>query len=242
MAVSRRNHKFMRFYISLPHRCSYLPAQEAVSLFADPQAIMTTEFYSRLIDRGFRRSGSHVYRPQCPACCACIPTRIPVSRFKPSRSQRRNCRVNQDLTVSVLSSRYHDEHFKLYQRYINTRHTGGGMENPTPQAFRSFLRCQWAQTLFIEFRLEGKLLGIAVSDVLPQGLSAVYTFFDPDYSKRGLGTFGVLWQIAEARRRALDYVYLGYWIAENRKMRYKTDFRPIEGFVDGQWEDLAVIE
>ena len=115
------------------------------------------------------------------------------------------------------------------------------MENPTPEAYRSFLRCQWAQTLFIEFRLGKKLLGVAVSDVLPQGLSAVYTFFDPDYSKRGLGTLGVLWQIAEAQRHALDYVYLGYWIAENRKMSYKTAFQPIEGFVNGQWAELAAI-
>lgn len=231
----------MRFYVSLPHQCNYLPAQEAVSLFADPQAVLTTELYSRLIDRGFRRSGSHVYRPHCPACSACVPTRVPVSRFQPSRSQRRNWRVNQDLRTEALSPEYRDEHFKLYRRYINTRHPGGEMENPTPEAYRSFLRCQWSRTVFIEFRLKNKLLGVAVSDVLPQGLSAVYTFFDPAYAKRGLGTFGVLWQIAEAQRLALDYVYLGYWIAENRKMSYKTSFRPIEGFIDGHWDELAVV-
>lgn len=230
----------MRFYISFPHRCNYLPAQESVSLFADPQALMTKQRYGKLIDQGFRRSGSHVYRPECPSCMACVPTRVPVSRFKPNRSQRRNWRANRKLEVRMLSAEYRDDHFRLYRRYLNTRHPGGGMENPTPAAYRNFLQCQWGHTMFIEFRHQESLLGVAVSDLLPQGLSAVYTFFDPDHAKLGLGTYAVLWQINEARRQGLEYVYLGYWITDSPKMNYKIDFRPIEGLVNGQWSELSV--
>ncbi|MCP4410241.1 MAG: arginyltransferase [Gammaproteobacteria bacterium] len=229
------------FYITPEHRCSYLPEKESVSLFADPYGHMDTTLYGRFIDRGFRRSGNHIYRPHCPDCKACVATRAPVLDFKPNRSQRRNWRGNQDITVIVRSSEYRDEHFQLYRCYINTRHAGGEMENPTPHSYRSFLSCSWIETLFIEFRVGDQLLGIAASDVLPQGLSAVYTFFDPNQSQRGLGTYAVSWQIAEVQRRGLDYVYLGYWIKANQKMSYKSRFRPIHGYIDGRWSDLSTI-
>lgn len=227
------------FYVSPPHPCSYLPNEESVSLFADPYGFMSTELYSRLIDKGFRRSGKHVYRPHCPHCNACVATRIPASSFRPNRSQRRNWRNNQDIEVIQRSSDYCDEHFQLYRRYINTRHAGGDMENPTPHAYRSFLRCSWADTLFLEFRADERLLGVAVCDVLQRGLSAVYTFFDPEHAKRGLGTFAILWLISESQQRGLNYVYLGYWIAENQKMSYKSRFRPIECFIEGRWAKLS---
>ncbi|MGH8500940.1 MAG: arginyltransferase [Gammaproteobacteria bacterium] len=226
------------FYVTPPEPCAYLPAREAVNVFADPRARMNTTLYGRLVDKGFRRSGSHLYRPQCPGCSACVPTRIPVAHFEPDRSQRRNRRINQDLTAAILPQAYRSEHFALYRRYQRMRHTGGEMDNPTPQSYFDFLSCAWADTLFVEFRFNGALLSVAVCDRLKEGLSAVYTFFDPQQARRGLGTHAILWQIEETRRRGLDYVYLGYWIAGNRKMSYKTRFRPIEGLINGRWRRL----
>lgn len=227
------------FYVTPPERCAYLPGRESVNVFADPRARMTTALYGRLIDKGFRRSGSHLYRPQCPGCNECIPTRIPVDRFTPDRSQRRTRRINGDLRANALMQGYRADHFALYRRYQRGRHAGGEMDNPTPQSYLDFLSCPWADTLFVEFRRAGALMGVAVCDRVVQGLSAVYTFFDPNEERRGLGTYAVLWQIEEARRRGLTYVYLGYWIADNTKMNYKTRFRPLEGLIDGRWRALS---
>jgi arginine-tRNA-protein transferase len=226
------------FYVTPPERCAYLHGREAVNVFADPRARMNSAVYGRLIDKGFRRSGSHLYRPQCPGCSECIPTRIPVADFRPNRSQRRNCTLNADLTVNIVPQGYKAEHFVLYRRYQRGRHAGGEMDNPTPQTYLDFLNCSWTDTLFVEFRARGRLMGVAVCDRVAEGLSAVYTFFDPEQQHRGLGTHAILWQIEEARRRGLPYVYLGYWIAGNRKMRYKTRFRPIEGLINGHWRLL----
>ena len=232
--------KSLLFYVSPQTRCSYLPDRETVSLFVDPYAQMSTTLYARLIDKGFRRSGRYVYRPHCPHCKACVSTRIPVAHFRPNRSQRRTLKLNQDVEVIKRSAEYRDEHFQLYRRYVNTRHAGGEMENPTPETYSNFLKCDWVTTLFAELRVDQTLIGVAVCDVLPQGLSAVYTFFDPDHERRGLGTFAILWQIAETRLRNMSYVYLGYWIEKNRKMSYKTRFRPIEGLIDDRWQRLQV--
>jgi leucyl-tRNA---protein transferase len=226
------------FYVTPPERCAYLPGREAVNVFADPRARMNAAVYGRLIDKGFRRSGSHLYRPQCPGCSECIPTRIPVAAFHLSRSQRRNWRLNGDLSVNVVSQGYRAEHFALYRRYQRGRHAGGEMDNPTPQTYLDFLSCSWSDTLFVEFVLGDTLLGVAVCDRVAEGLSAVYTFFSPERKRRGLGTYAILWQIEEARRRGLRYVYLGYWIAGNRKMSYKIRFRPIEGLINGRWRLL----
>lgn len=227
------------FFSTPPDRCGYFPEREAVNVFVDPYARVTAAVYSRLIDRGFRRSGRHVYLPRCPACRACVPTRIPAARFRPNRSQRRNLERNRDITVHCLPPRFQRDHFALYCRYQRSRHPGGAMDNPTPDEYRDFLSCPWSETLFAEFRLESRLVAVAVTDVLPQGLSAVYTFYEPGFTPRGLGTLAILWQIEEARRRALDYVYLGYWIKHHPKMGYKARFRPIEGLIEGQWQFLA---
>lgn len=226
------------FYVTPPERCAYLPGREAINVFADPRARMNTPLYGRLIDKGFRRSGAHLYRPQCPGCGECVPTRIPVARFQPNRSQRRNWNVNRDLNVYIVPQGYRAEHFTLYRRYQRGRHAGGEMDNPTPQSYLDFLSCAWAETLFVEFRLNDTLMAVSVCDRVAEGLSAVYTFFEPNQRRRGLGTHAILWQIEEVRRRGLDYVYLGYWIAGNRKMSYKTRFRPIEGLINGQWRSL----
>lgn len=220
------------------HFCSYLPDRIARSLYADTGLKMSVPIYSRLAEQGFRRSGDLVYRPHCRACRACVPMRIPVNRFVPDRSQLRNFRRNGDLEVIGKPARLDDEHYQLFQNYLTARHADGDMADSSPEDYIGFLGSQWAETIFFEFRRGGDLLAVAVVDRLDLGLSAVYTFFDPDQARRGLGTFAVLWQIGEARRLGLEWLYLGYWIGDCRKMTYKQRYRPLEAFVDGEWHAI----
>lgn len=222
-------------YMSPPHVCAYLPEREAVTQFIDPSQVINVRLYSQLVDAGFRRSGEYVYRPRCSTCRACIPARIPVMAFKPSRSQRRTWLRNQDLDVRSTPADFSEEHFALYRRYISSRHPGGGMDVADPERYREFLFSSWSDTWSYEFRLGPLLLAVAVVDRLSRGFSAVYTFYDPDFAERGLGTFGVLWEIAEAQRLGLTWLYLGYWIRECPKMRYKNRFHPLEIYHDGHW-------
>ena len=188
------------------------------------------------MEAGFRRSGEYVYRPRCSACRACIPARIPVNAFTPTRSQRRTWQRNQDLQITALPAAFSEEHFALYRRYIGARHPGGGMDVADPERYREFLFSAWSDTWCYEFRLGPRLLAVAVVDRLVRGFSAIYTFFDPSYAERGLGTYAVLWEIAEAQRLELAWLYLGYWIEECPKMSYKTRYRPLEIFRNGLWQ------
>lgn len=223
------------FYATPPHACSYLAERMATTVFADPRAEMDMQIYSTLIQYGYRRSGSHVYAPHCESCYSCRSMRLAVNDFKADRSQRRNRKQNQSLSTHIQAAEFNQEHYDLYERYIASRHQGGGMDNPQPDSYMDFLSADWCQTEFVEFREEGKLLAIAVVDQMDNGLSAVYTFFDPEHSSRGLGTYAVLWQIDEVRRRQLPYLYLGYWIEESPKMAYKARFQPHQIFSGGQW-------
>ncbi|MCW8918146.1 MAG: arginyltransferase [Gammaproteobacteria bacterium] len=226
------------FYLSAPHACSYLPGREALTLFADPAQPLTQQDFTTLSELGFRRSGGLVYTPRCPACSACIPSRIVVNEFAPDRSQRRNWRANSDLEVRVIESRFSDQHIALYQRYIHSRHPDGAMAVERREEVERFFLCDWSDTFFIEFLQDGRPIALTVVDLLGSGLSAVYTFFDPTEARRGLGVYAVLSLVAEARRRHLDYVYLGYLIEESPKMAYKARYRPQEHFYDGRWQRL----
>ncbi len=220
-----------------PHDCGYLEGETATTVFADPRVANKPSVYAMLSRYGFRRSGNHLYRPQCEHCHACVPVRVTVKHFRARRSQRRVWNRNLDLTVRVLDDEFDAEHFMLYRRYIRARHPGGSMDNPSEEQYREFLSCSWGNTIFVEFRLEDRLAAVAVSDLLEDGMSAVYTFFDPALSKRSLGSFAILWQIEETRRRNLDWLYLGYWIGESTKMRYKGDYRPQQRLINGRWRD-----
>lgn len=223
------------FYASPPHACSYLPGREAATLFADPQRPMTPALYSTLSDYGFRRSGDYVYRPRCGACQACQPCRIPVAQFTPDRSQRRIWKRNLDLTVQIMPPDTEGAYFELYRHYLSTRHTDGAMDSDDREQYRRFLTSSWSDTWFVLFRAAERIVAVAVVDLLGKGLSAVYTFYDPDEEKRSLGTMAVLWQIEQARRMGLPYVYLGFYIEESRKMAYKSRFHPLELFQGGKW-------
>lgn len=225
----------LKFFATPKHACSYLPARQATTLFVDPAARIDNTLYSALSSLGFRRSGRHIYRPHCEHCSACIPIRIPVDRFHPRRSQRRIERRNADLEVRVAEPSLSAENYALYARYIGARHQDGDMYPPSPEQFRSFLLCDWSDTRFVEFRRADTLLAVAVMDRVQDGLSAIYTFFDPDQPQRSLGTQAVLWQIAEAQRLGLPYLYLGYWIKQCQKMEYKSSFRPLEIFFGDRW-------
>lgn len=230
-----RDPKRLAFFVTPEHSCSYLPDQQATTLFADPNHPKSMSIYSALVGHGFRRSGPHLYRPHCERCQACIPVRVDARRFKPHRNQRRTLLKNQDLAVIDRPAVFCEEHFQLYRRYLNQRHPGGGMDNPTREQFSEFLMSPWTQTHFYEFRDTGRLLAVAVTDRLNDGLSAVYTFFDPAAPKRGLGAFSILWQIGQARVQGLQWVYLGYLIEQAPKMSYKDQFRPQQQLIHGQW-------
>lgn len=225
-------------FLSLPHPCNYLPGRRSTSLFLDPRRKLDSETYAHFVRLGFRRSGDFVYRPHCGQCDACVPVRVSVARFRPNRSQRRIARRNRDLAVHAHPPVFSAEHFALYTRYQAARHPGGGMDDPDPEKYLGFLAANRIDTVFHEFRRTGQLLAVAVVDYLPDSLSAVYTFFEPSEARRSLGTYAVLWQIAEARRLGLRHVYLGYWIADCPKMSYKTAFAPLEGCRHGVWTPL----
>ncbi len=225
-------------FLSMPHPCSYLPGKMAMTLFIDPRFTLDRERYAHFTRLGFRRSGDLIYRPHCRDCSQCVPVRIPVERFRPDRGQRRVWSKNRDVMVVAREPGLVGEHFDLYLQYQAARHRGGGMDDPDPQKYLNFLIGREVETTFYEMRLGRRLLGVAVADHLPDGLSAVYTFFDPNESGRGLGTFAVLWEVELAKQLSLPWVYLGYWIRESPKMAYKTRFRPLEAYRNGRWGSL----
>lgn len=226
----------LRYFTTPEHECSYLEGKRSTTLFADPGAHINTELYSMLSSVGFRRSGRHIYRPHCQDCRACIPVRVPVQHFERNRKQKRVWRKNSDLEIKMVSPEYTDENYSIFNAYINARHIDGDMYPADPDQFRSFLVDGRPEAAFCEFRKDDKLIAVCVADVMSDGLSAIYTFFSPAESKRGLGNFAVLWLIEEAIKMNKPNVYLGYWIKECQKMNYKMDYRPIEAYYRDQWQ------
>ena len=225
----------LRFLITAPHPCSYLPEQQAVTLFVDPDCALDSPTYTTLAQMGFRRSGEHLYRPQCPQCQACVPVRVVVNDFAPTRSQRRISTRNADITVGWSAAEFQDEHFALYQRYMKARHVGSSMDDDDPQHYQRLLSAPWCETRLLEMRLAGKLLAVAITDMLGDGYSAVYTYFDPQHARRSLGGYAILQQILAAQQVSLPFVYLGYWIRNCDKMAYKDQYRPFELFDGQRW-------
>lgn len=228
----------VRLFQTLPHACGYFPGRTAQNLVLDPAAPSLDRLYPDSLTYGFRRAGGHLYHPRCPGCRACVPCRIPVAAFRPDRSQRRCLRRNAGLLQIESEAGFSAERHALYSRYLRRRHRGGGMDDAEPEDFERFLTAPWSPTLFLELRDAERLLAVAVTDVCRSGLSAVYTFFDPDERARGLGTLAILRQVELARRLGLEHVYLGFWIAGHPKMDYKRRFRPLQVLVDGTWREL----
>jgi arginine-tRNA-protein transferase len=230
----------IQFYVTAAYPCSYMPGRIARSQVAVPSSLLQTQAYAQLVQIGFRRSGEFIYRPHCDHCQACTSIRVPVPEFSPSRSQKRAFTRHGKLVTTLSRPFTSEEHFALYQRYQKTRHTGGGMDHDDIGQYIEFLVSTHVDSWLIEFREPassadaGRLKMVSIIDRLQDGLSAVYTFFEPEEGQ-AYGTFNVLWQIAHARSLELPYVYLGYWIQDCQKMAYKLKFKPNELLTNGGW-------
>ena len=228
----------LQFYATAPYPCSYLPDRAARSQVATPSHLIDSRVYSELVRLGFRRSGAFTYRPYCDHCRACVPVRVPVQRFLPNRTQRRTLRNYETMTVVRRDLAYDPAHYALYLRYQRLRHPGGGMDQDSREQYQHFLLHSNVSTDLFEFREEGRLRIVSLVDRLVDGLSSVYTFFDPEPARASYGTYSILWQIQRCLDLGLPYLYLGYWIEESAKMAYKATFTPIEGLVGGRWDVL----
>lgn len=230
----------IRFYATATYPCSYLDDHEARSHVAAPAELVDAKVYSILLEQGFRRSGQFVYKPACDDCQACVPVRVNVAQFQANRSQTRAAKRHANLQARLMNLQFKEEHFQLYLRYQAARHTGGGMDQDNREQYEGFILSSNVASFLVEFREDGVLRMVSLIDQVDDGLSSAYTFFDPDVAKASYGVCNILWQIGLARQMNLSYVYLGYWIQACRKMSYKTQYRPLQGLVQGQWQDLKL--
>ncbi len=229
----------LRLYLTAPYTCTYLPDQQARSQVASPSFLISSEVYSKLVQQGFRRSGTFTYRPHCGACQACVPVRVAVADFAPSRTQRRTWQRHKSLHATLQGLEDQEEYYKLYQRYQDVRHPGGSMNNDNRAQYQNFLLQSQVNTMQVVFRANDALRMVSIIDLLEDGLSAVYTYYDPDVPQASFGVYNVLWQIELCRKLGLEYLYLGYWIKNSENMAYKKNFRPQQSFKQSKWQVLA---
>ncbi len=229
----------LQFYVTTGYSCGYLPNKMAQSLIAAPQHLVTAEIYSSLIEQGFRRSGKFAYRPHCELCQECISVRIPVDEFTPSRNQKRAFKRHQSLTASIVQVDFNEEHYALYAAYQLARHQDESKadtnEETSIEQYRNFLCQSNVESVLVEFRDRHVLKMVSVIDVVRNGISAVYTFYDASDSSNSYGTYNIMWQAEWAKSLRLPYLYLGYWIKDSPKMAYKQKFKPLEKLIQNQW-------
>jgi len=229
----------VKLYETVVDECPYLDNRQSASILVDPEHKIDETLFALLSRSGFRRSGDMLYAPKCPSCKACISVRIPSQQFKPTRSQKRVWKRNSGLSVVLEDVRFEQAHFDLYLKYQKARHADSSMCDDDPAKYISFIDSYYSDSKFLCFYLDKTLIGISVIDQFNDGLSAVYTFFDPEQAARSIGTYAILYIIKYARLHNINYVYLGYWIKNSSKMSYKSQFHPLQGYIDKQWVDLT---
>ena len=232
----------LQFYVTTPYKCGYLPNKLAQSLIASPQHLIDAKIYSGLIQQGFRRSGKFAYRPHCQNCRACIAVRLILNQFTPTRSQKRAYKQHADLTARIMPLHYSQQHYALYASYQSLRHHDESADQVKTQPkddeeqYRQFVCQSNVESLMIEFRdANNQIKIISVVDIVQDGVSAVYTFYDALQSKSSFGTYAIMWLADWAKNLNLPYLYLGYWIQDSPKMAYKQAFNPQEKLIDGEW-------
>lgn len=231
-------HNPIKLFETVIDDCPYLEGQRSASILVDPDHQVDSHLFALLSRSGFRRSGEMLYAPKCPSCRACISVRIPAAEYKPSRNQKRVWKKNLDLNVKIEKVNFEQAHFDMYLRYQQARHPDSSMCDDDPQKYIGFINSQFSKSRFLSIFAGEQLIGISVIDQFEGGVSAVYTFFEPEQAHRSLGTYAIMYLIKLARERAIPHVYLGYWIERSSKMTYKSKFRPLEGYVDRRWVDL----
>ena len=224
------------FYLTMPAPCPYLPDQLEQRVVSELRRDGDGALFDRLSEAGFRRSMGWMYRPACPFCQACVPVRIPAADFAWTRGFRKTLKRSADLTFEEQQPRFEEEHYELFRRYVASRHGDGGMAHMGVAEYREMVESSPGNAMLVTFRdVEGKLVAASLTDRLRSGLSGVYKYFEPEMDRRSLGTFIILWHIRRCIEIGLDHVYLGYWIADCRKMAYKTRFRPLEAMTRDGW-------
>ncbi len=232
----------LQFYVTTPYRCGYLPKKLAQSLIAAPHHLIDTEIYSSLVQQGFRRSGKFAYRPHCEKCQACVPVRVVLDQFKPTRSQSRAYKKHANLSVRILPLAYSQSHFELYANYQALRHSTDENFNPSnslddAEQYRQFLCQSNVESVMVEFRdSKHQVKIVSVADIVRDGISAVYTFYDANDPKSSYGTHSIMWLIDWTKSLGLPYLYLGYWIKDSVKMAYKQNFQPQEQLINDEWK------
>ncbi len=239
----------LQFYVTTPYKCGYLPNKLAQSLIASPQHLIDASVYSGLIAQGFRRSGKFAYRPHCESCRECIAIRLVLSKFTPTRSQKRAHKQHANLSARILTLGYNQNHFELYTSYQALRHNEYDFNAQTSEKdcaqkdsaeqYRQFLCQSNVESLMIEFSdVNNQIKMISVVDIVQDGVSAVYTFYDALDTKCSYGTYSIMWLTEWTKSLNLPYLYLGYWIKDSQKMAYKQQFTPQEKLIDGEWLNI----
>ncbi len=230
----------LQFYVTAAYPCGYLPHKLAQSLIASPHYLVDANVYSGLIQQGFRRSGKFAYRPHCEHCHACTPVRVVLEAFKATRSQKRAVKQHAYLQTRILPIGFQQNHFDLYAQYQALRHSNAtDADNPEPEdaeQYRQFLCHSNVESLMIEFSdAQGQIKIVSVIDIVVDGISAVYTFYDARDKTASYGTYSIMWLCDWTLSLGLPYLYLGYWIQDSQKMAYKQQFNPQQRLVDGHW-------
>jgi len=229
----------IQFYVTTNYSCGYISGQDAQSIVATPYKNINRKIFEGLVIEGFRRSGSFVYKPNCKNCNACVPIRLLASKFFASRSQKRTTKYLDKLTVKILPLNFNEEHFELYVHYQNKRHLDTGRSEDELGDYNDFLIKSNVESKLVEFRLGNELKIVTIVDIVDDGISAVYTFYDCSNRKLSLGTISIVWLLDFCKKQNLSFLYLGYWIHESKKMKYKTNFKPYELLLEGVWQEAS---